>query len=144
MSVVLQCFDFAEIRRIRTNLEYKGQLLQLVGENSWNESATDYDWLMSRAGLAQVAKVADGLGPWLPQIYEQTSASNDLEVPAWVAIARQHGLTIHPYTYRQDALPDNLSGRSLIHYLQHTLKADGLFTDQVPAVKARLSHSAAD
>ena len=144
MPVVLQCFDFAETRRIRTSLEYQGQLMQLIGENSWNESATDYDWLMSRAGLAQVAKVADGIGPWLPQIYEKTSAGNELDVPAWVAVAQQHGLTIHPYTYRQDALPDNLSGRSLIHYLQLTLKADGLFTDQVPAVKVRLNDMAAD
>ncbi|WP_246587698.1 glycerophosphodiester phosphodiesterase [Alteromonas lipotrueiana] len=141
MPVVLQCFDFAETQRIRTTLEYKGQLIQLVGENSWNESNTDYQWLISDAGLKEVAEVADGLGPWLPQLYELTS-SKTLNVPDWVYRAHEHGLLLHPYTYRQDALPDNLSGTRLIRYLQHTARVQGLFTDQVPAVKARLSNKA--
>lgn len=126
---VLQCFDFKEVQRIRQELGYEGMLVQLVGDNSWGEAPTDYNWLLSKAGLKAVAQVADGLGPWLPQLMnkQQTGAAS------WVKTAQQQGLILHPYTYRADALPKGMSSDALMKFLTQTV--DGVFTDQVPPVK---------
>ena len=46
------------------------RMVQLIGENSWRESATDFDFLRSPEGLAEVAEYAQGIGPWLPQVVD--------------------------------------------------------------------------
>lgn len=136
--VTVQCFDFKEVRRLRNELDYKGRLVQLVAENSWQESATDYDWLLTPAGLKAVAKVADGIGPWIPMLADSTKKSPPAVAP-WVGQARQLGLLIHPYTYRSDAPALNMQADTLLKWLLHTVQVDGVFTDQVPPVRRQLS-----
>ena len=46
-NVFLQCFDDLELKRIRGELGCDLKLIQLVGENAWQEAATDYDRLRS-------------------------------------------------------------------------------------------------
>src|ERR1051325_4017469 len=52
----LQCFDFAEVKRLRSELGFEGKLIVLL------EKKTE------RAGLQEIAKVADGIGPSLDLI----------------------------------------------------------------------------
>ncbi len=143
----LQCFDFNEIKRIRNELGYKGKVVMLIGENSWRESKTDYNWIRSAEGMAKVAEYADGIGPWLNQLFDaqtyddkpldkQSSQKNQSTIKAagWISEAHKYGLTIHPYTYRQDALPLGLSGEQLLNALKTQVKADGIFTDHIPPV----------
>jgi glycerophosphoryl diester phosphodiesterase len=40
-AVFVQCFDAQELKRLRQDLGCQLRLIQLVGENSWAESATD-------------------------------------------------------------------------------------------------------
>ncbi|MEL7187864.1 MAG: glycerophosphodiester phosphodiesterase, partial [Pseudomonadota bacterium] len=54
-SAYLQCFDDQELIRIRNELGCELKLVQLIGDNSWGESRTDYDELRSKAGLERVA-----------------------------------------------------------------------------------------
>lgn len=138
-NLILQCFDFSENQRIRNMLGYKGKLVQLVAENSWKESQTDFDWLLSEDGLDEVAEVADGLGPWIPQLFaEKNKPSGFGKVSDWVSQATSRGLFIHPYTYRSDADIENIPGPALLKRLTKDVRIDGIFTDQVPAVKAFL------
>jgi glycerophosphoryl diester phosphodiesterase len=131
----LQCFDFDEVKRIRRELGYKGKVVMLIGENSWEESSTDYTWIRSAKGMAEVAKYADGIGPWIPQLFSQDILeSNRIQAASWVTLAHDNNLTIHPYTYRQDALPLKLSGPQLLDALRDIIKVDGVFTDHIPPV----------
>ena len=133
----LQCFDFSEVKRIRSELGYKGKVVMLIGENDWKESSTDYTWIRSAEGMAEVAKYANGIGPWVPQLFNQDDAKRKKIEPAnWLTHAHSNNLTIHPYTYRQDALPAGMSGPQLLNALRNVAKVDGVFTDHVPPVLA--------
>lgn len=133
----LQCFDFNEVKRIRRELGYKGKVVMLIGENDWKESSTDYTWIRSAEGMAEVAKYANGIGPWIPQLLNQDDTkSKKIEPANWVAHAHSNNLVIHPYTYRHDALPASISGPHLLDALRNIVKVDGVFTDHVPPVLA--------
>ena len=126
--IYLQCFDARETRRLREELGCELRLVQLVGENSWQESATDYESLKSSSGLASVAEYADAIGPWLEQLYNirggQPMTSGLAEE------AHRHGLAVHPYTFRADALPDGFDDfEFMVRWFVDTLHIGGLFTD---------------
>jgi glycerophosphoryl diester phosphodiesterase len=65
-KVFVQCFDAAEVKRIRTELGYKGRLVQLI-EGS-RPLLDEHASLRTPAGLAETAKVADGIGPALTDV----------------------------------------------------------------------------
>ncbi|MCC2616780.1 glycerophosphodiester phosphodiesterase [Aestuariibacter halophilus] len=123
--VFIQCFDFAETQRLRRDLGVKAKLVQLLGENDWQESATDYDRLKTTEGLKRIAEVADGIGPWLPQIVDV----NTLAPTGLVKAAHQQGLVVHPYTFRLEQLPQGLDAAQTLHLLFSSLQVDGVFSD---------------
>jgi len=124
-AVFLQCFDFAETQRLRNVLNAKVKLIQLIGENDWLESPTNYNFLKTQEGLEAIAKVAQGIGPWIPQLVDLKS----MQPTGFVKRARIAGLKVHPYTFRKDALPDNVDTQQTMQLLFEELKVDGLFTD---------------
>lgn len=126
----LQCFDEKEVIRIRNELGCELKLVQLIGENSWGESTTDYDDLRSVAGLKRVAETADGIGPWINQLYTYDEATNTVTPTDLVKRAHDLGLAVHPYTARRDSLqPGFETFGALIDFLFDDLKVDGVFTD---------------
>ena len=135
-AVYLQCFDFAETKRLRNDLDAKVKLIQLIGENDWLESPTNYDFLKTSEGLEAIAKVAQGIGPWIPQLIDLTT----MQSTAFVKQAHIAGLKVHPYTFRNDALPDNLDTQQTLQLLFEELKVDGLFTDFTDTVIHYLSN----
>lgn len=136
----VQCFDFNEIKRLRTELNYQGKLVLLLGDNSWQESSTDFNYIRSREGMQEVAKYADGIGPWLGHLVDTQALQEGVVSPQpWLAYAQQLQLVIHPYTFRSDALLPGVSHAELLSILKDIVKADGVFTDQVPPVKTWLN-----
>ena len=128
--VYLQCFDDAELRRIRNELDCELKLVQLIGENSWGESRTDYDALRTPNGLSLLAETVDGIGPWINQLYELDDQTGDRRDSGLVQHAHDAGLAVHPYTLRRDRLaPGFNSFDELLCYLFDDLKVDGVFTD---------------
>jgi glycerophosphoryl diester phosphodiesterase len=126
----LQCFDAAELARIRFELGSALKLVQLVGENDWHEAATDYDDLRTPAGLARVAAYADGIGPWIPQIVRWPRPGAAPEFTTLVADAHAAALAVHPYTFRVDQLPAHAPDAAAVHRaLFETAGVDGLFSD---------------
>jgi glycerophosphoryl diester phosphodiesterase len=69
-AVYLQCFDFAETQRLRNDLDVKVKLIQLINENDSLESPTDYNVLKTPAGLQAIARVAQGIGLWIPELVD--------------------------------------------------------------------------
>jgi len=130
-QVFLQCFDDRTLRRLRHELKTPLPLIQLIAENDWGEdSAVDYDHLQTARGLAEIATYADGIGPWLEQIYLGRTGSGEIRLSELVALAKKQGLLIHPYTFRRDALPEGMgSFDDLLDLFLIKLSVDGLFTD---------------
>ncbi|MFT4994746.1 MAG: glycerophosphoryl diester phosphodiesterase [Paraglaciecola sp.] len=124
-AIYVQCFDFAETQRLRNELGAKVKLVQLIAENDWGESDTDYVALRTPEMLAEVAKVAQGIGPWIPQLFDLGTQQQTL-LPRH---AKQAGLSIHPYTFRKDELPPDVSVKQVLDILFKDIKVDGVFTD---------------
>jgi glycerophosphoryl diester phosphodiesterase len=126
--VYVQCFDDAEVRRLKVELECPWKLVQLIGKNSWNEAATDYNELRREEGLARTAEIADGIGPSIEHLY--VTENGERKSSLLVEQAHELGLTVHPYTFRSDDLPPGFdSFEELVRFCVLDLEVDGLFTD---------------
>ena len=130
-QVFLQCFDDETLRYLRHELKTPLPLIQLIAENSWGEdSAVDYDYLQTAAGLKDIASYADGIGPWIMQIYQGRDASGKAQLSNLVSLAQQQGLLVHPYTFRCDELPAGIDDfNDLLEIFVQQAGVNGLFTD---------------
>ncbi len=128
--VFVQCFDAREVERLREDLNCKLPLIQLIGNNDWYESDTDYDQLRTEAGMAQVAKTADGIGPGLWHLYTLAEIDGQPVSTGLVSLAQSLDLAVHPYTFRADQLPPGFETfDAAVQWFAETLGIDGLFTD---------------
>ena len=127
-NAYLQCFDPSETRRIREDLHSELKLVQLIGDNGWNEADTDFDQLRTQAGIAKIAKYADGIGPWMPHILEpvDNAPPKQTNLVLW---AHESGMVVHPFTFRKDSLPDYADSFEALMQLFFQQNIDGLFTD---------------
>ena len=125
----LQCFDWDETQKIRKELGWAGRLVQLTTVNSDMESPTDYDKLLTDTGLDEVAKVCDGIGPWIAQIVEGR-VDGKLKANDLVERAHARKLLVHPYTFRADAVQAWAKDfEELVTIAFVELKVDGIFSD---------------
>ena len=120
--VFVQCFDSAELARIRIDLGSSLPLVQLLPDSERALTADD---------VATLAAHATGVG--LP--YEQlivppgSLAASPKPAPLGAAL-RAAGLQIHPYTFRADQLPAwATSLRELLRLFLGDLGVDGVFCD---------------
>ena len=128
--VFVQCFDANEVVRLREELGCRMRLVQLIGDNSWGEAATDYDALCSDTGLADLARIADAIGPWVNKLYTPGARGNPPRSSGLTERAHKAGLLVHPYTFRADDLaPGFASFEDMVRYFCTQLGVDGLFTD---------------
>lgn len=139
-QVYLQCFDDKTLRYLRNSLKTTLPLVQLIADNSWGEdSELDYHYLQSAEGLKEVARYADGIGPWVMQIYSGKSSSGEPVISELVSTAQRNGLLVHPYTFRRDELPAGiLSFNELLDIFINQVGVDGLFTDFPDIVRSFL------
>jgi glycerophosphoryl diester phosphodiesterase len=124
----VQCFELAEIKRLRGELVWKGKLVMLLGGGDSNPLTTD-------AGLADLAKLVDGIGPPISS-YVTGKSPAERKVTDLAARAHKAGLLSHPYTLRADELPQCVSSvDELVKALFDEAKVDGLFTDFPDLIK---------
>lgn len=122
-AVYLQCFEFAEVKRLRAELGYRGRLVQLLGDDAEGKS------LSTPAGLAEVAKFADGIGPAL-NLVVRFEAGGEHRLTDLVAAAHAVSLEVHPYTFRADDLPKYAASLDeLLRIFLREAQVDGVFTD---------------
>ncbi len=142
--VFVQCFDAAEVRRLRHDLGCEMRLVQLVGDNSWGEAETDYDLLCSEQGLADLARTADAIGPWVNRLYTPGADGAAPRPIGLVERAHDAGLLVHPFTFRADDLAPGFDGfDAMLRFFCIDLAVDGLFTDFPDRVRAFLAGEAA-
>lgn len=117
----VQCFEYAEIKRLRGELGWSGKLIMLLGGGS--------SPLLTDAGLTELAKVVDGIGPPISSVVTGKTPA-ERQVTDLAARARKAGLKSHPYTLRADELPKCVTSvDELLSALFTEAKVDGLFTD---------------
>ena len=125
----VQCFEYAEIKRLRGELGWPGKLIMLLGGKGKGPGETDFTFLQTDAGLAELAQLVDGIGPPISS-YVTGKTPAERRVTDLAARARKVGLKSHPYTLRADELPKSVRDvDELMRVLFDEAKVDGLFTD---------------
>lgn len=133
--VFVQCFDEAELHRVRNVHRSKLNLVQLVGRDAMGAE------LLTPAGLRRTAAIAQGLGPHYSQLVVPPLDAAPTAVEPSPAVAQAHaaGLLLHPYTFRRDDLPPYApSLERLLEWFFDRVGVDGVFCDHPDvAVQAR-------
>jgi glycerophosphoryl diester phosphodiesterase len=102
-----------------------------------------FDALLTPAGLAEVKKYADGIGPWKPQVMAWkvvpfkagasfTADVNTIAPTSLIADAHAAGLFVHVFTFRNEQryLAAYYKGNPINEFLQYfNAGVDGVFTD---------------
>lgn len=122
----LQCFEWAEVQRLRTELRWEGRLLWLT---SGPKKDAPEDPRFTAAGLKELAAVADGIGPALGAVVEGKRGS-PRHIAPWIAHAKAAGLELHAWTLRTDELPAwATTPDDVLTAILKEAHATGLFTD---------------
>ena len=121
-AIFLQCFDKAEVIRIRNELKSRLPLIYLLG----------------KAPMADEIKEAAGFCDGLGVLYTLVVSGADGEQPViteLVETAHEHGLQVHVWTFRTDVLPAFAkSSEQLLEWLAVGAGVDGIFADQPDVV----------
>lgn len=129
----VQCFEADEVKRIRGELGWQGNLLLLLPGNPKTAGGETQKWF-TPAGMAELATFADGVGPALGAIVSGTARA-DRKVTDFVKNAHAVKLTVHPYTLRADELPKFAESMDdALELLFTEARVDGLFTDHPDVV----------
>lgn len=113
----VQCFDAAELLRMRTELQCQLPLIQLYGEMPTDES------------LAAAGRVVDGIGVPISAVVPK-AVNGEPYLTKLVQTAHEHTLQVHVWTLRDDRLPKwATSSEDLIEWLVRNGGVDGIFTD---------------
>ena len=114
-KVFVQCFEPESLQRMRNELHSELPQIQLLG--TVKESGD----MLTAAGMANVAKYANGIGP-----AKEAIVANP-EIVKW---AHDNKLLVHPYTLRADALPSKYENfdQELAQFY-NIYGVDGVFTD---------------
>jgi glycerophosphoryl diester phosphodiesterase len=133
-NAIVQCFDAAELRRVREQLGCRLKLVRLLDDED----------ALSRAALERIAEYADGIGLPYGRLIE-TPASGPAQANAVVATAHAAGLIVHPYTFRRDRLPDYAdNAQEFARWLFADVGVDGLFCDHPDVALAARTDLALD
>jgi len=125
----IQCFEIDEVKRIRSELGWEGRLLLLLPGSPKNTAGSGGAMWFTPAGLSELAKVVDGVGPELSAIVSGNSKAGR-KVTSFVKDAHAAKLVVHPYTLRADDLPkfaDSMDDALAVLFTEARL--DGLFSD---------------
>jgi glycerophosphoryl diester phosphodiesterase len=146
-AIFIQCFEVTPLQRLDKLTD--ARLVQLVSPDGGpaDEPGVTYAGMLMPAGLADIAKYADAIGPDVRQIVDAEGKPTGL-----VRAAHEAGLKVHAWTLRKENafLPAPLrnggdptaSGNYAAAWgLLAATGVDGLFTDD-PALAASLRKSA--
>jgi glycerophosphoryl diester phosphodiesterase len=122
--IYVQCFDDAELRRLRNEFDCPFKLVQLIGNDEV------YGEMLTPRGLKKLARTVDAIGPSILRFYDVADPDGKPEPNDLVEKAHAEGLAVHPYTFRADELPPGFTTfEDLVRYFVVNIGVDGLFTD---------------
>jgi glycerophosphoryl diester phosphodiesterase len=124
--VFVQCFDAAELKRLRGELGTALKLVQLV------DKRPEHKGFLDDKGLAAIARYADALGPPFLSLVCGGAGEGGADVVASATVRGAHdaGLLLHPYTFRKENLPPFAGSlEELLRLYMHEIGVDGVFCD---------------
>jgi glycerophosphoryl diester phosphodiesterase len=139
-EVFVQSFETGNLKELDERIDTPlVQLFGGAGQKPVGESRT-YGELATDAGLREIARYADGVGPSKDYIVPRDAAGGSAAPTDFVRRAHRAGLLVHPYTFRNENmfLPLELRsgpnpadyGDAIAEYEQfYELGVDGLFSD---------------
>ena len=110
----LQCFELSELKRVRTELGWRGRTVLLIEAKAKGEDGTDYNSVCTAAGMRELSSVVDGIGPAIGRIVTWTT-SGEARFSDLVRFAHEAKLVVHPWTIRRDELPKNCPSVDALH-----------------------------
>ena len=124
-KLIIQCFDFATLERLRNNFFVTVPLIYLKSE----KDAFDFSLEGIDKTLAYMKSIVDGLGVSIDDIF--TVNNNRVSgVSNLYSRLKSHRLLIHVYTLRKDSLPLYISSfKSLHELLFDKYPVNGVFSD---------------
>jgi glycerophosphoryl diester phosphodiesterase len=144
--VLIQSFEITNLRELDAMTDLR--LIQLLGAGSPADvvavgGSTAYADMATRAGLAEIASYADGVGPEKNIFVIPLDRSGELHAEnatSFVPDAHAAGLEVHPYTFRAENLflpsnfrvgTDPIAGGDLVGEILvfRTVGVDGFFVD---------------
>lgn len=137
----VQCFDQAELRRMRVELKSDLRLVQLLDAKAFTTDDSPRSEKRMAHRLKQISEFADGIGPSLSLVVSGPELGRPIAISGLVAEAHRLGMKVHPYTLRADALPpwaDDFDGLLRIAY--DDADVDGVFTDFPDRAASFLKH----
>jgi glycerophosphoryl diester phosphodiesterase len=153
-KVFVQSFETRNLRALDRELDVP--LVQLFGARDTQPfdfvvsgDPRTYGDLATPAGLREIARYADGVGPSKDYIVPRDASGASLEPTSFVDDAHRAGLVVHPYTFRNEnqflplelrsSADPNAYGDAIAEYEQfYGLGVDGLFSDNPDtAIEAR-------
>lgn len=137
-ACLVMSFNAAELRWLRFNAGWRGPLLQLIGPPAWQAGDPA---MTTPAGLAEIARYAQWLGPHLPQVVtlEAHTAPRPTDL---IAAAHAAGLRVASYTFHPEGLPAGHHLPSLLSYAAGPLALDAIISDfpDLAVAAVRASH----
>jgi glycerophosphoryl diester phosphodiesterase len=117
---IVQSFEPEPLMRLREEFGSRLPLVQLLGDDAR---------MYTTEGLAAIAAYADGIGPPVGRIVTGFGADDAPIVTSLVRRAQALGLKVHPYTFRADAVPPELTFEAWLALFLDEIGVDGVFTD---------------
>lgn len=129
----VQCFDGAELKRVRRELGSALPLIRLI------DSVDDRPAAMTPADWERIAGYADGVGVDYRELVDIDSGRGTHRAKPLLASLRSTPLEVHAYTFRADEHDDaNGPFADLLGFFMADAPIDGMFCDQPDlAVKTR-------
>ena len=125
--VILQCFEEAELERVRNELKSDLTLVQLLSNADWMSETSLKKQRAER--LEVIASYADGIGPAVDSVFRSDPLGGLPLSTEVIAEAHRLNLVVHPWTYRADSLPKLFSSFEDLHRATVIAGIDGIFSD---------------
>ena len=124
----VQCFEEAELRRLREKLQTELRLIQLVSDGKEWQSLLQNPTRLERR-LQSISEYADGIGPSLSLVVSGGQGDQDFSETPLVPAAHRAGLEVHGWTFRSDQLSCGAKDFGQLHRWTQAVGLDGYFTD---------------